>query len=206
MKNEYLIFIKKDLINKILILVFLLDLIVCSESNSTEIRNSTSINSSITISNKLESNFTEFQLDKDQFYKEPSIYMKKLLQLSREYTKSLSQIGIIELLNSNSFCYKDMCPSSIERDNIIRIFYGQITDTTKFFIGGVEFDTVQTNKGESLIGKHGTIICGIIKAGNYLYYASGLKINWKVLESQQQHILNELKTLASTENSVLIII
>lgn len=214
--------IKRDLLYKIFIIVFLLNLYFCIESDSIDINNFTqnltlylnntetnsSENSSTNLnisSHKIETNFTDI-LDKSQFYKEPSIFMKKLLQLSREYTKSLSQIGIIELLNSNSFCYKDMCPSSIERDNIIRIFYGQITDTTKFFIGGIEFTTVYTNQGESLIGKHGPIICGIIKAGNYLFYASGLKLNWKVLEFQQQKILDELKALALTENSVLIII
>ena len=177
-------------------------------TNSTTSTNSTNSTTSTNTTNSTTStNSTElFKFDSIIFNENNAIFMKNLMLLSKKLTNILSQIGIIDLLKSISYCYNEMCPNTSNRDNIIRIIYGQINNINTFVIGDVIFKISHLDlQNKILIGNHGPIQVGLFIKGNYIYYGAGIHLDWKILQTQQSKVFEILSNLNPTSNTVLII-
>lgn len=142
----------------------------------------------------------------DSYYNDEIIFMKALMQVSYSYTKKLSQLGFIKLLQSYTYCYNNMCPSNSERDYIIRIMFKQIAESTVFNLGGIKFKIIFFNSDKGiLVGTHGPITCALFISENYIFFGAGMLINWKIMYNEQLPILKTLSLIDQTVNSVLIL-
>ena len=158
------------------------------------------------LENTEKSNYNFQNLSTTLFYKNNELFFKDLMKISNVYTKNISQVGIINLLNSQIFCLNEMCPNSNQRGNIIRIIFGQISNVDEFKIENILFKITYFNKEDRiLVGMHGPITCVLLVSGNYIYYGSGLYMNYKNFLIEQKPIINVLSEIDKQINTVLII-
>lgn len=114
---------------------------------------------------------------------------------SKKRSVTLSQIGLINSMNSDIFCSFDMCPTQHERDNMISILLNHVVSDT-FNVGGIEFKIDEIDKNsEYLNGSINEVKIRIIKTGNFFYFACGININWDVILEQQKDLLDLLKNI-----------
>lgn len=138
-------------------------------------------------------------LKHDLLSKNKVLFASLFFKESMKRSISLSQMGLINSMNSDIFCFFDMCPLQYERDNMISILLKHVVSDS-FTVGGIEFKVDEIDKNsEYLNGSINEVKIRIIKAGNFFYFLCGININWDLILKQQKDLLDLLKNIDSTQ-------
>lgn len=151
-----------------------------------------------------------------------SISIMKILKMTKQNTKLMSQSGIIEIIRNSNYCLFDLCLNKSERDDLIRVFSNQISPLF-ITIGDVRFKVIsidipidtnssmKDNNSTSNNEKIGKVVlesnnfyCFIFRSGNFLLYICGIELDLIKVYNEQREVLMMLKDIDNSYSNFII--